>query len=36
MRRSPYLKIYKIDNPEADLQNIVLSETMKTYKRFLV
>jgi len=36
MKRSPYLKIHKVVNPEADLQNIVLSETMKTYKRFLM
>lgn len=36
MKRSSYLKIYKVDNPEADLQNLVLSETMKTYKTFLL
>ncbi len=35
IKRSPYLKIYKVDNPETDLQDLVLSETMKTYKTFL-
>jgi len=35
MKRSPYLEIHKVDNPEADLQGLLLSETMKTYKTFL-
>jgi len=35
IKRSPYLKVYKVENPEADLQGLVLSETMKTYKTFL-
>ena len=36
IEHSSYLKIYKVDNPEADLQNLVLSETMRTYKTFLI
>lgn len=35
IRRSPHLKIFKVDDPESDLQNLVLTETMKTYKTFL-
>jgi len=35
INRSPYLKIFKVENPETDLQGLVLSETMRTYKTFL-
>jgi len=35
IRRSSIPKIYKVDNPETDLQDLVLSETMRTYKAFL-
>jgi hypothetical protein len=35
LRRNPYLRIYNIDNPETDLQGLVLSETIKTYRTFL-
>ena len=35
MKGRPLLKLYKVSKPEVDLQNIVLSEAMKTYKTFL-
>ncbi len=35
IKKSPYLKVYKINNPEVDLQNMVLSESVKTYISFL-
>jgi len=35
MKRTPDLRIYRITEPEADLQGVVLSESMKTYSVFL-
>ena len=35
IKRSPYISVYDIDDPEVDLQNIVLTEGMKAYKVFL-
>jgi len=35
IKRTPDLRIYKIDEPETDLQGLVLSESVKTYKAFL-
>jgi len=35
IKQSPYLKVYKVDDPETDLQGLVLSQTIKTYKTFL-
>lgn len=36
IKRSPELKVYKVKNPERDLQGLVLSKTMKTYETFLM
>lgn len=35
IKRTPDLRLYKITDPETDLQGLVLSESMKTYKIFL-
>ncbi|MBS7614932.1 hypothetical protein KEJ18_04295, partial [Candidatus Bathyarchaeota archaeon] len=35
IKRTPDLRFYKIANPEVDLQGLILSESMKTYKTFL-
>ncbi len=35
MKKSPHLKIYNINKPERDLQNLVLSESIKVYRTFL-
>lgn len=35
MKRSPFLKIYEVKKPEVDLQGMVLSESIRTYKTFL-
>jgi len=35
LKRSPHMKVYFIRKPEVDLQNLVLSEAMRTYKVFL-
>jgi len=35
IRRTPDLRFYKITDPEVDLQGLILSESMKTYKTFL-
>jgi len=36
MKRTPGLRIFKVSRPETDLQGLVLSESMKTYKTFLI
>ncbi|MEM2129018.1 MAG: hypothetical protein QXZ70_00310 [Candidatus Bathyarchaeia archaeon] len=35
IKRTPDLRLYKISDPEVDLQGLTLSESMKTYKTFL-
>ena len=35
IKRSSQLRIFKVDDPETDLQNLMLAETMKTYRPFL-
>ncbi len=35
IKRTPDLRFYKIADPEVDLQGLILSESMKTYKTFL-
>ncbi|MBS7607054.1 MAG: hypothetical protein QW502_03325 [Candidatus Bathyarchaeia archaeon] len=35
IKRSPYLKVYEVKRPEADLQCMVLSESIRTYRTFL-
>jgi hypothetical protein len=35
IKRSPNVRIYELDDPKIDLQGLVLSESMQTYKRFL-
>jgi hypothetical protein len=35
IKRSPDLRIYKLNDPKIDLQGLVLSESMQTYKSFL-
>lgn len=35
MKRTPDLRVYRITNPETDLQGVVLSESMRTYSTFL-
>ena len=36
IKRTPHLKIWNVVNPEADLHGLVLSETMKTYRSFIL
>jgi len=36
IKRTPHLKIWNVVNPEADLHELVLSETMKTYRSFIL
>jgi hypothetical protein len=36
IKRSPELKIFKVDHPERDLKGLVLSQTMKNYETFLI
>jgi hypothetical protein len=35
IKRTPDLRLYKITDPQVDLQGLILSESMKTYKTFL-
>ena len=35
MKRTPDLRVYRIIDPETDLQRVVLSESMRTYRTFL-
>jgi len=35
IKRTPDLRLYRITEPEVDLQGLVLSESMKTYQTFL-
>jgi len=35
MKRTPDLRVYRIVDPETDLQGVVLSESMRTYRTFL-
>jgi hypothetical protein len=35
IKRTPDIRFYKITDPEVDLQGLILSESMKTYKTFL-
>ncbi len=35
LKRNPHLRIYNVDRPEVNLQGLVLSETIKTYRTFL-
>lgn len=35
MKRSSLIRVHKVDRPERDLQSLVLSESIKTYRRYL-
>jgi len=35
IKRSPHIQVYRVDKPEVDLQNLVLSESIRTYRKFL-
>ena len=35
MKRSPHIQVYKVERPEVDLQNLVLSGSVKMYRKFL-
>jgi hypothetical protein len=35
IKRTPDLRFFKLTDPEVDLQGLILSESMKTYKTFL-
>jgi len=36
LEANPYLTLHRIDEPERDLKDMVLSEAMKTYERFML